>query len=149
MSTHLYTRYVLDTNVISELAHPSPDKHVVDWLNSFAYTTHLFITAITVSELMQGLLLMPHGKRRQEVQHFVEETLRQFSDRTLGFNAQAGLAAASMLVKRQRTGQPTRIADAYIAGIAEANGCAIATRNTKNFANLGIPLEDPWKWEEQ
>ena len=148
MNTHLYTRYILDTNVISELAHPCPDRHVVDWLNSFAYTTHLFITAITVSELMQGLLLMPHGKRRQEVQRFVEETLRQFSDRTLGFDAQAGLAAASTLVKRQRTGQPTGIADTYIAGIAEANGCAIATRSTKDFADLGIPLENPWDWGE-
>ena len=56
----------------------------------------------------------------------------------------AGDAAARLMATRQRAGRPKELRDTMIAGIAQANHATLATRNTKDFADLDVPVVNPW-----
>ena len=75
--------FLLDTNVISELAKPQPDTAVLAW---FARTDaqQIFISSVTVCEIEFGLSAMPACKRRdrltEEMRSLVDE---EFAGRCL------------------------------------------------------------------
>ena len=50
--------YVLDTNIITELMKPQPDRHVVAWVDA-RDNESLFLSAITIGELMRGVAKLP------------------------------------------------------------------------------------------
>lgn len=51
---------VLDTNVLSEAMRPNPDGRVLGWMNDQAVET-LFLSSVTVAELLFGVRSLPHG----------------------------------------------------------------------------------------
>jgi predicted nucleic acid-binding protein len=55
---------ILDTNVVSETSKPFPNAEAVAWLNRQAEET-LFLTAINVAELQEGIVTLPDGKRKE------------------------------------------------------------------------------------
>jgi len=65
-------------------------------------------------------------------------------NRVLEFDTAASNAAASLAVERQRSGRPIDLRDTQIAGIALARRGTIATRKTRHFADLKVPVVDPW-----
>ena len=71
----------------------------------------------------------------------------EFADRLFGFDVKAAWPYGRMLAEARRAGRPMAMPDALIAAIAEANGCALATRNVKDFASTGLDLVDPWHTE--
>ena len=64
------TRYLLDTNVISEFAKPLPDPNVLAWLGSLPPPT-LYASVITLGELWLGVESLLVGKRRSELEHWM------------------------------------------------------------------------------
>jgi toxin FitB len=65
-----------------------------------------------------------------------------FVGRVLPYAAEYGLWAADL----RRNGKQVGMADLQIAAVAKARGAeAIATRNTKDFADCGMALIDPWQ----
>lgn len=62
----------------------------------------------------------------------------------LSFDEQAATLCAEFRAKRRQMGRPIKIQDAMIAGIAQANGCTVATRNTSDFENWIVPVLNPW-----
>jgi predicted nucleic acid-binding protein len=61
------------------------------------------------------------------------------------FDAAAADAAAAIAAQRQKTGRPADLRDTQIAGIALARHATLATRNVRHFADLTVPIVDPWK----
>ena len=57
---------LLDTNIISEFMRPTPQTQVMQWLHQQALTD-LFISSVTVTEVMYGLNRLPEGKRKQSL----------------------------------------------------------------------------------
>ena len=55
------TRYLLDTNVISNVTKPTPAPALVDWMAAQA-DGDLFISSLTIAEIRRGVLEMPSGK---------------------------------------------------------------------------------------
>ncbi len=64
--------------------------------------------------------------------------------RLMAFDVHAAQSAAVLTADRQRSGRPGELRDTIIAGIAIAAGAALATRNTRHFADLPVPVIDPW-----
>jgi predicted nucleic acid-binding protein len=71
----------------------------------------------------------------------VEQTFR---DRILPFDEAAGTSAATLNADRERRGRPMEVRDIMIAGIVVSRRAEFATRNVRHFANLDLPLFDPW-----
>ncbi len=135
---------ILDTNVVSELMRPAPDPAIASWVAERA-TSSLFLTAVTEAELRFGLAVMPSGKRRDGLATGLERMLETgFANRILPFDSGAARAYAGIAAARHRLGRPIGQADCQLAAIALARGMAIATRNVRDFEDIGIDLFDPW-----
>jgi predicted nucleic acid-binding protein len=137
---------VLDTNVLSELIKPLADKRVLAWARAM-YRLELFTTAINEAELLQGVELLPRGKKRAWLGTEIVRMLREdFADRILSFDSRAAQSYAVIVCTRKNVGRPVGILDAQIAAIARAHGGAVATRDTGDFEHCGIELINPWDY---
>ena len=136
--------FVLDTNVVSELMRPTPEPAVSSWVAGLATAT-LFLTAITEAELRFGLAVMPPGRRRDGLAAGLERMLRPgFANRILPFDSAAARAYAEIAAARRAAGRPVSYPDGQIAAIAHSRGMALATRNIRDFEDIGITLINPW-----
>ncbi|MCX7197200.1 MAG: type II toxin-antitoxin system VapC family toxin [Proteobacteria bacterium] len=137
---------ILDTNVLSTLMNSRPDVAVVAWLDRQP-TESIWITSITVFESRLGLALLPGGRRRQLLEAAFEQIVAvDLDDRVLDFDRGAAAAAAALAAYRQRAGKPVDMRDTQIAGIAVSRRATLATRNVRHFADLQVPVVDPWDW---
>ncbi len=65
--------------------------------------------------------------------------------RIAAFDTAAANAAAVLMAERQRAGRPGDMRDTMIAGIVIASHATLATHNTRHFADLSVPVVDPWQ----
>ena len=135
---------VLDTNVLSALMRSSPDAVVVEWLDRQPADS-VWLTSITVFEARFGLALLPKGRRRSGLERAFDRVLMEdLSSRVLTLDEMAAVTAAQIAADRQRAGRIVDLRDTLIAGIAQARRATIATRNTRHFEGLDVPVVDPW-----
>ncbi|MBM2810709.1 MAG: PilT protein [Chloroflexi bacterium] len=135
---------VLDTNVLSALMRAAPDNAVVAWLDG-QRPESIWTTTITVFEIRFGIEILPDSRRRKQLQDLFEQVLREgLEQRILAFDAQAARDAATLAASRQKKGRAIDFRDTMIAGIVLAQRASIATRNTRHFADLEVPVIDPW-----
>lgn len=135
---------ILDTNVLSTLMNSRPDVAVVAWLDRQPAES-IWITSITVFESRLGLAFLPDGRRRQLLEAAFEQIVAvDLDDRVLDFDRGAAAAAAALAADRQRAGKPVDMRDTQIAGIAVSRRATLATRNVRHFADLQVPVVDPW-----
>jgi predicted nucleic acid-binding protein len=136
---------VLDTNVLSALMRSSPDAVVVEWLDRQPADS-VWLTSITVFEARFGLALLPKGRRRSGLERAFDRVLMEdLSSRVLTLDEMAAVTAAQIAADRQRAGRIVDLRDTLIAGIAQARRATIATRNTRHFEGLDVPVVDPWQ----
>ncbi len=135
---------VLDTNVASELMRASPDGRVQAWVDA-QFAGDLFLTAVSVAEILWGIARLPEGKRKQQMLDTTEAMLKEdFQGRLLAFDAESAVHYAQLVQHRQSLGRPIGMADAQIAAICLQHGAVLATRNIKDFESLGLDLFNPW-----
>jgi hypothetical protein len=135
---------VLDTNVISELAHRVPDAGVLTWLDSLEISD-VATTAVTAAELRDGLARLPDGRRKRELSVVIRGILTEdFHGRVLPFDERSAVQYADIVADRERIGRPIGVADAQIASICRDVGAMLATRNTPDFEETGVKLVNPW-----
>ena len=136
---------VLDTNVISELMHASPDRNVLTWVAAQP-RAELYATSITRAEILYGVVTLPEGRRRTAL---AEAAAAMFDedliDHVLPFDGAAASHYAEIVVSRRRAAAPIDAFDALIAATARASGAAIATRDVAGFAGCGIIVINPWE----
>jgi predicted nucleic acid-binding protein len=132
------TRYLLDTNIISNVTKPKPSETLLAWMAEQA-DDDLFISALTVGEIRRGLLEKSAGKKRNLLETWFvgpEGPQALFIGRVLPFDENASLIWARLMAEGTAKGRPRSALDMIVAAIAEANGCVIVTDNEKDFAGL-------------
>jgi toxin FitB len=135
---------LLDTNVLSEPLKPAPAEQVLHWLDAQAPET-LFLSTISLAEVLAGVEALPPGKRRTTLRSAVGETLTAlFDDRVLSFDPGAAQAFAAVHAGARKAGNSIGFADCAIASIAASHGLAVATRNGDDFRGTGVVIIDPW-----
>jgi predicted nucleic acid-binding protein len=135
---------VWDTNVVSELMRPEPSEQVVEWTDRQP-ADEVFVTAITVAELLYGIGRLPTGRRRSELSELFDDMITQdFEQRVLAFDVVAAAHYADIVVERERAGRPISMADAQIAAICRSHGATVVTRNAGDFADVGVDIVNPW-----
>lgn len=138
-------RFLLDTNVLSELMRAAPDPEVLDWFDQNR-TASMMTSAISQAEILTGIALLPAGKRRTALDEAAQKMFEQdFAERIFGFDASAARPYAQIVATRTREGRPVSTEDAQIAAISLAGGLILVTRNTKDFQGItGLRLSNPW-----
>ena len=137
---------LLDTNVVSEAMKPAPDDTVRVWLDEQAAET-LYLSSVTIAELMFGICALPDGKRKEKLADALDGVMELFADRVLPFDVGAARHYAELAVKARAAGKGFPTPDGYIAAIAASKGFAVATRDTSAFDAAGVAVIDPWRAE--
>ena len=125
---------LLDTNVISEMMKAEPDAAVRAWLNAQAAET-LYLSSVTLAELLFGIQNLPHGKRRDGLDFVLKAILDLFQGRILPFDAQAA---------RHYAGKGFPTPDGYIAAIAASRHYIVASRDTAPYEAANVRVINPW-----
>jgi len=132
------SRYLLDTNVLSNPTKPLPSPSLLSW-TAQQNVEDTFIASVTVAEIWRGVRERPTGKRRTELEHwFFGPTgpLSAFSGRILPFDEKSALIWGRLMAEGTAAGRPRSAFDMLLAAIAEANDCILVTGNEKHFAGL-------------
>jgi hypothetical protein len=136
---------VIDTNIVSEVMKVAPNPIVLNWLNH-QITENLHMTTVTISEISYGLSVLPKGKRRRGLLTRFQQFVRiAFQDRLLNFGELAAYAYGDIMAHQKKCGRPMSVPDGQIAAIAQVNGCALATRNIRDFSDTGLLLINPFE----
>lgn len=132
------SRYLLDSNVISNVTKPFPSQSLTAWMTEQT-NENLFIASITVAEIWRGVLDKPVGKKRRDLENWFrgpEGPESLFESRILTFDVKAGLIWARLMVEGTKVGRPRSPLDMIVAAVAEANNCILVTDNERHFAGL-------------
>ena len=136
--------FLLDTNVVSELLRPAPDPVVETWVGDHR-ASDMYFSAISEAELRYGVAILPAGRRQTALASAIEAILREdFLDRILPFDSDAAREYADIAAARRFAGRVVPPADCQIAAIARSRGMAVATRNVRDFEDVGVEVVDPW-----
>ncbi len=133
-------RYLLDTNLISDIAKPIPSEFLLAWMSE-QNDEDLFIASLTVAEIRRGVLDEPPGKRRDQLEAWFsgpEGPQALFAGRVLPFDETAGCIWGRLMANGKSQGRPRNALDMIIAAVAEAYGCTVVTNNEKNFADIKV-----------
>jgi predicted nucleic acid-binding protein len=138
-------RYLLDTNILSNLTKPIPSESLVAWMAEQA-DEDLFIASLTLAEIRRGVLEKPAGKRRDRLEAWFsgpEGPQALFAGRVLPFDERAGLIWGRLMADGKARGRPRSGLDTIIAAVAEAYDCVVVTDNEKDFGGTKIinPLQ--------
>jgi toxin FitB len=134
---------VLDTNVISETMTREPHPSVRAWLDEQVAET-LFLSSITVAELLFGIGALPEGKRKDSLAAALDDVLALFAGRIVPFDELAARHYADLAIKARSGGKGFPTPDGYIAAIAAARGFAVASRDASAFSAAGLAVINPW-----
>ncbi len=141
------TRYLLDTNIISNVVKPHPSPFLLEWMAA-RQDADLFIASLTVAEIRRGILELPRGRKRDALDAWfsgADGPQALFSGRILSFDEAAALAWAALMAQGKASGRPRSALDMILAAIAQANRCVMVTDNERDFA--GIPILNPLRPE--
>src|SRR5579875_629499 len=134
---------VLDTNVVSEAMKPEPNPAVLAWLNDQAAET-LYISSVTLAELLFGIQALPQGRRRNLLDSALNDLLELFKGRVRPFDTDAARHYAELALSARKGGRGFPTPDGYIAAIAASRGFAVASRDTAPFEAAGVAVINPW-----
>ncbi|MGA2451441.1 MAG: type II toxin-antitoxin system VapC family toxin [Polyangiaceae bacterium] len=138
------TGFLLDTNVPSELTRPQSDPHVEAWLDAVD-DEQLFLSVVSLGEMLKGLTVLPASKRRRELQQWIDETLRPWFDgRILPVTERIAERWGVVAGECQLKGRGLSMADGLIVATALEHDLTVATRNVRDFSDLGVTVFDPW-----
>lgn len=137
-------RYLLDTNVVSELRkRPGvADRCVLAWAAA-QEVEDLFISVISVMELEAGVARLERRDPRQGAmlrEWFERAVIRDLAAQTIPVSLAIARRAALLHVP-----DPRPLHDAYLAATADVHGLTVVTRNVADFIPTGVSILDPWK----
>lgn len=135
---------LLDTNVVVEVMRRRPAAVVIDWLNRVDAAS-LYLSTITIAEIVYGICSLSPGRRREQLlQRFEDFIERGFTHRVVGFDESAASRYGELTARRRELGRPMSFPDGQIASIASIHQFAIATRDGACFDGIGLELINPW-----
>jgi hypothetical protein len=112
----------------------SPSEAALAWISNRRLVDPLFITTITVAEILYGIEILAPGRRREKLSAEAEAMFSEdFAGQILVFDEQAARSFSQIAAKRRGRGRPMAELDAQIAAIAHVHGAALATRNIGDF----------------
>jgi toxin FitB len=133
-------RYLIDTNVISEIHKPRPHGAVVEWFVALR-EEQVCVSAVTLGELQEGIerTRRQDAAKAQAIERWVDEIER--SSVVLPMDGACFRETARLISGKQQE----LLNDIMIAATARIHGLTVATRNEKDFKHLGVDIINPFK----
>jgi predicted nucleic acid-binding protein len=140
-------KWLLDTNVLSEVVRPRSNAIVTSWIAAVP-SESAAISIVTLAELMDGAATVRDGDRRRKYLTWIEtEVVVSFDDRILPLATGILIEWIKLSRALRAKGLTRDPADLLLAATARIHGLTIATRNARHFVGTGVVVYDPWKDE--
>jgi predicted nucleic acid-binding protein len=133
-------RYLLDTNILSNITKPIPSASLLTWMAEQA-DADLFIASLTIAEIHRGILEKPAGKKRDALEAWFagnEGPRALFAGRILSFDEKAALIWGELMAHGKAAGRPRSAFDTIVASIAQSHSCIVVTDNERDFQGVEI-----------
>jgi predicted nucleic acid-binding protein len=137
--------FVIDTNIVFELTRPAPHPAVIAFLNQ---NSDLLLSVIVFHELQFGIQCARDGNRRAKLHAFAIGLRNRFEGRIIDVDFPIAETAGKLRAAEKAQGRLLAELDAFVAATALVKSATLVTRNTKDFAQLEIPLLNPWETPE-
>lgn len=137
-------RLLLDTCVISEIRKPHGAEIVKEKISRFK-EHDIFISVITIGEIVKGVELLEDGKNKAQYFIWLNQLERTFRNRILPVNEKIARAWGELTASARKSGRQVGDADGLIAATAKSHGLHVATRNISNFVPTGALILNPWQ----
>ena len=132
------TRYLLDTNIISDALKPQPSLSLSAWIEN-QKIEELFIASFSLAEIWRGVLTTPTGRRRRDLEAWFagpDGPPTLFAGRVLAFDEHAALEWGRIIAEGRLIGRPRSPIDMIIAATAAANDCIVVTGDERHFRGV-------------
>lgn len=137
-------RYLLDTNVISELVKKDPNPNVLRWVDECDETA-LFLSVITFGELQKGISKLSDKTRAERLQKWVDQDLvNRFEGRVLPIDLDVIFSWGRVQGISEKNGTKLPVMDSLIAATAIANNLTVVTRNVNDIERCQAIVFNPW-----
>lgn len=138
------TGWLLDTNVLSELRRPKPDRKVVAFVAAQRLES-LHVSTVTFAELRFGIELVSHASRRAELNDWLTHRVRpMFEQRVLAVTEDV-MFKWRLLVEEGRKARHTfSQPDLIIAATALHHGLTVVSRDRSDYERTRVPVLNPW-----
>lgn len=139
--------YLLDTNILSEITKPNPNRNVVKKVIENKHIST--IASVTFEEMLYGVKRMPASKKQSDLLSFNINFI-QANYEIIPFDVHASWILSDIRQRLEANGKRAPLADSMIAATAIANNLILVTRNVKDFESIrevsSLMIED---WSEE
>jgi toxin FitB len=136
--------FLLDTNVLSEVRRPAPDRTMLGWLDTID-EDRVFISVASIAELRRGVALMDDGRRRTALADWLANDLpARFAERVLPIDRAIAERWGDLMAQSRRSGVALSVMDGFFAATALAKDLTLVTRNVRDFESFDVKLKNPW-----
>jgi predicted nucleic acid-binding protein len=138
------TGWVLDTNVLSELRRPKPERKVVGFVAAQPLDG-LFVSVVTLAEIRFGIELVADAGRRRELNDWLTHRVRpMFQQRILGVTEDVMFKWRLLVEEGRKAGHTYSQPDLIIAATALHHGLTVVSRDRAEYLRAGVLVFDPW-----
>jgi len=129
-------KYLLDTNILSELMKPAPDPQVREWVEERDHDTVL--SSLVLAELASGVEALPDGKRKVAIAKELRFLQEDYADQILSFDESAAWEWARYTREAREAGYAPPLLDSLVAATARAWSLTVVTRNEDDFPLVAV-----------
>jgi toxin FitB len=138
------TSWLLDTNILSELRRPKPERKVVAFIAAQPLDV-LYVSTVTLAEIRFGIELLPEVSLRADLADWLANKVRpMFEQRVLPVSEDILFKWRLLVEEGRKAGHTYSQPDLFIAATALHHGLTVVTRDTADYAKAGVSLLNPW-----
>ena len=136
---------LLDTCIISELVSKKPNPKVVEFVDSLD-AEDVYLSVITIGEIVKGIERLPSSKRRSELQAWLnDDLLVRFEGNVVPLDIDIMAAWGRITARLESAGKTMPAIDSLIAAMALARKMTLVTRNIGDFEGADVEIVNPWE----
>lgn len=138
------TGWLLDTNILSELRRPRPERRVLAFIASQPLEL-LYISSVTLAEICFGIELVPDPARRSELMDWLTHRVRpMFEQRALDVTEDVMIKWRLMVEEGRKSGHTFSQPDLIIAATGQQHGLTVVSRDVSEYAKARVHVFNPW-----
>jgi len=137
-------KFLLDTNVISEAKQKKPNEKVLEWLDA-QDESKIYLSVLSVGEIRKGIARLESGKKKAELEEWLEKLRNRFARRLLPLSEKTFLVWGKMCGEFENKGIVRSALDSLLEATALEHDLIFVTRNVKNFQNSQVTILNPWE----